>query len=543
MNRGTISNMFDPVTRKRLRRFRACRRAHFSLWLLGALYAVSLVSELVCNDRPLYVRYAGRSYFPAFRFYPESTFVPGGRSTRTDYRRLAESPEFIADKSNRAVFPPVPFGPDTSLDASTLRGEETVVLSLRPVQRAGALYVDGDFIVSRSISAGVFFGGDDAALAGTDVSSAAFMTPPLREAAMRRLANAPAPPFEQAARFPDSPAGIAVVSLPAFTPRGEPPRTVRVTLREPQPQRIDPVRIIFDSQGPKSVPRLWSDLPDGTRSNLSLMARAAFSQPVAARDFDFDKRSFRAEASRSEVSFPHPPVSGHWMGLDSAGRDVLARILYGLRTSLTFGLLLVGFSMALGAAVGAVQGYFGGAADITGQRLIEVWSAIPFLYVMLLLGSVFGRSFGLLLACYTAFNWVGISYYMRAEFLRLRKQQFVDAARCLGIRHRGVIFRHIMPNALTPMTTLFPFYLVGAIGSLAALDYLGFGMPPPAASWGELLGQAQQFRWAWWLILYPSAALFVVMMLGVFIGEGVRDAFDPKPFSRLDAAASNARKK
>jgi microcin C transport system permease protein len=201
---------------------------------------------------------------------------------------------------------------------------------------------------------------------------------------------------------------------------------------------------------------------------------------------------------------------------------------------MTFGLVLVFLSMALGVVIGAVQGYFGGAVDIAGQRFTEIWSALPFLYVVILLGSVYGRSFLLLLFCYGIFNWIGISYYMRAEFLRLRRQTFVEAARAMGLSHRRVIFRHVLPNALVPLITFSPFYLVGAIGSLAALDYLGFGLPPPTPSWGELLQQAQQFRWAWWLILYPSLALFVVMLLGVFVGEGVRNAYDPRPFSRME---------
>jgi microcin C transport system permease protein len=140
----------------------------------------------------------------------------------------------------------------------------------------------------------------------------------------------------------------------------------------------------------------------------------------------------------------------------------------------------------------------------------------------------------LLLVCYAIFNWIGISYYIRAEFLRLRRLPFVEAARAMGLPHRKIVFRHILPNALVPIMTFFPFYLVGAIGSLAALDYLGFGIPPPTASWGELLQQAQQFRWAWWLILYPSLALFTVMILGVFVGEGVRDAYDPRPQVRIE---------
>jgi len=222
------------------------------------------------------------------------------------------------------------------------------------------------------------------------------------------------------------------------------------------------------------------------------------------------------------------------MGIDVAGRDVLVRVIYGLRTSLTFGILLVVWATLLGLCIGAIQGYFGGWVDIVGQRLVEIWSALPFLYVMVLIGAVLGRSFLLLLICYGLFNWIGLSYYLRAEFLRLRNRPFVEAARCQGLSHFRIIFRHILPNAVTPIVTLFPFQLVGAIASLAALDFLGFGLPPLTPSWGELLQQAQQCRWAWWLVLYPSAALFIVMFLAVLIGEGLRDAFDPKARTRLE---------
>ncbi|MCD6271257.1 MAG: ABC transporter permease subunit [Deltaproteobacteria bacterium] len=201
---------------------------------------------------------------------------------------------------------------------------------------------------------------------------------------------------------------------------------------------------------------------------------------------------------------------------------------------MTFGLMLVACSMALGILTGAIQGYYGGFVDISCQRLIEIWSALPFLYIMILMGSVYGRSFSLLLVCYGLFNWIGISYYIRAEFLRLRQQPFVEAAKCLGVPSGKIIFKHILPNAMAPVITFFPFSLVGAIGSLAALDYLGFGLPPPTPSWGELLFQAQQYRWAWWLILYPSLALFIVMLCSVFVGEGIRNAFDPRRYTKLE---------
>ncbi len=216
------------------------------------------------------------------------------------------------------------------------------------------------------------------------------------------------------------------------------------------------------------------------------------------------------------------------MGLDSAGRDVFARIFYGLRIALNFGMLLVFFSLAGGSFAGILQGYRGGRTDLLGQRFTEIWSALPFLYIMILMGSIYGAGFTLLLVCYALFNWIGIAQYMRAETLRLRRLPFVEAARCLGLPGWQIAFRHILPNALVPLITLFPFSLVGAIGSLAALDYLGFGLPVPTPSLGELLAQAQAERSAWWLTLFPSTALFIVMLLGVFVGEGIRNAFDPK---------------
>ena len=242
-----------------------------------------------------------------------------------------------------------------------------------------------------------------------------------------------------------------------------------------------------------------------------------------------------------QAVFPFRPVPGHPFGFDAAGRDVFARVLYGTRTAITFGLVLSFSSMLAGIFFGAIQGFFVRWVDLAGQRLTEIWSAIPFLYVMIFLGNAFGRSFGLLLAVYAAFNWMGVAAYVRAEFLRLKPLPFVEAARVQGLSSGRIMFRHVLPNAMTPLVTVFPFLLVGSIASLAALDYLGFGLPDGAPSWGELLQQAQSFRHAWWLVLWPSAALFFTMLLGVFVGEALRDAFDPKPLSALDREKGSGR--
>ena len=235
-----------------------------------------------------------------------------------------------------------------------------------------------------------------------------------------------------------------------------------------------------------------------------------------------------------EISFPFRPCKGHPFGIDAGGRDVYARVVHGMRIALLFGLLLAASGMFIGLVVGAIEGYFGGVLDITFQRLTEIWSAIPFLYVMIFIGSTIGRSFTVLLVCYAIFNWIVVSYYVRAEFLRLRTRTFVEAAKVQGLSAARIIFGQILPNALTPLITLFPFMLMGAIGSLAALDFLGFGLPPMTPSCGELMQEAQQFRSAWWLVVFPAAALFIVMLLAVLIGEGLRDAFDPRQKSKLE---------
>ncbi|MDZ7599514.1 MAG: ABC transporter permease subunit [Desulfobacterales bacterium] len=530
----------NPLARKRLMRFKEVRRAYFALWALALLYAVSLCAELLCNNVPLFVRFNGRSFFPVFAFYPEDTFTGNGQKTRADFKQVARLPAFRDNPENFIVFPPLPFGPFESVDPALLAVADRVTLDLRPEPLIGSVDLGPDYRIVKSLGFAPFAGLSTAAGAvGRPFSDFFELDRTLRQAIDQRFANRPAPRFTTQMTRRTGP--DLTLGLPAFAPRPQPPQTVRLVLREAQPENVPSLALDFSPEAEPlldsdlaGLPPLWAAVSVADRQLLKSLVHQRFSGPVEVVRLVVDNRVYQARFVKEDVRFPFPPGGWHLMGIDGAGRDVLARILYGLRTSLTFGLLLVGCSMALGVIAGALQGYYGGLTDITGQRLIEIWSALPFLYIMILMGSVYGRSFALLLFCYGIFNWIGISYYIRAEFLRLRKQPFVEAAKCMGISSPKIIFRHILPNAMVPVITFFPFSLVGAIGSLAALDFLGFGLPPPTPSWGELLFQAQQYRWAWWLILYPSLALFVVMLLGVFVGEGIRNAYEPRRYTRIE---------
>ena len=235
-----------------------------------------------------------------------------------------------------------------------------------------------------------------------------------------------------------------------------------------------------------------------------------------------------------EGSPPFPPSSEHWMGTDNSGRDIFVRLAYGYRVSITFALTVTFVAYALGTLVGALLGYFGGWVDLIGLRFVEIWGAIPFLYTVIILASIFQPSFGLLVGILAAFGWLGISYYIRGEFYREKSKDYVAAALAVGEGNGAIILKHILPNALTPIIAFAPFAIVGTISALVSLDFLGFGLPAPTPSWGEMLRQAKEGGMTkWHLVVFPLGAMFLTLQLIVFIGEAVREAFDPKVFSRL----------
>ncbi len=230
---------------------------------------------------------------------------------------------------------------------------------------------------------------------------------------------------------------------------------------------------------------------------------------------------------------PHRPSAEHWLGTDDRARDVFSRLLYGFRISISFALIYVFFSYVIGVSIGGFLGYYGGVFDIIVQRVIELWSAIPFMFTIMIIVSLIQPSFSLLVFLLVLFGWMGMTYYIRGEFYREKTKDYVQAAISMGSSDRRVIFKHILPNALTPVISFGPFAVVGGIGSLVSLDYLGFGLPPDEPSWGSMVKVGMANITDWWLVLAPIGAMFITLLLVVFIGEGVREAFDPKVYSRL----------
>lgn len=234
------------------------------------------------------------------------------------------------------------------------------------------------------------------------------------------------------------------------------------------------------------------------------------------------------ESNQTVDEYPSAPNSHNLLGTDDRGRDVLTRLVYGLRYSISYAIGVWIITFVIGTLLGSFQGYFGGWIDLLGQRITEVLSTVPVLFLLIILISIFEPTITLLIIITSIFGWISISIYMRGEFLKNRRREYVEAARAMGLSHAKIIFKHILPNSLGPIITFSPFVIAGGISGLAALDYLGFGLTPPTPSWGELLAQAQKnFTVGWWLVAYPFISLFVILVSFNFIGEAVRDALDP----------------
>ena len=358
----------SPINRRRWENFKANRRGYWSFWVFLVLFILSLGAEFIANDRPFFVSYEGRWYFPVFVNYPETTFG-GDFETATDYRDPFVL-KLITEKGGYMIWPPIRYSYNThNLDLPT---------------------------------------------------------------------PAPSPPT-------------------------------------------------------------W-------------MLTEAQCQPV------LDKKSLNR---CSDLEY-------NWLGTDDQGRDVTARLIYGFRISVLFGLALTLISSVIGVAAGAVQGYFGGWTDLLFQRFIEIWTSVPSLYLLLIISSVLAPGFFVLLGILLLFSWVSLVGLVRAEFLRGRNFEYVQAARALGVSNALIMFRHLLPNAMVATLTFLPFILSSSVMTLTALDFLGFGLPPGSPSLGEMLSQGKANIQAPWLGLTAFFTVAVMLSLLIFIGEAVRDAFDPR---------------
>jgi microcin C transport system permease protein len=235
------------------------------------------------------------------------------------------------------------------------------------------------------------------------------------------------------------------------------------------------------------------------------------------------------ETNAKVETFPAPPSGDNWLGTDDRGRDLLTRLLYGLRYSMTYAILVWLITYIMGTIAGGVMGWKGGAVDFWGQRIVEVLSTVPQFFLLIIIIAIFKPTLGLLVVISCLFGWISISYYVRGEFLKNRKMEFVEGARAVGAGEVRIFFKHLLPNSLGPLITFTPFVISGNIVGLASLDYLGFGLTPPTPSWGELLNQAQQnFTVGWWLAVFPSLAMFLTLTMLSLVGEATRDAMDPR---------------
>ena len=358
----------SPLNARRWRNFKTNRRGYWSLWLFLVLFVGTLFAEFIANDKPLYVGYAGKAYFPVFFTYPETTFG-GDFETATDYRDPFVQ-KLIADKGGTMIWAPIRYSYDThNLDLPT---------------------------------------------------------------------PAPSPPT-------------------------------------------------------------W-------------MLTEAQCKTVVERKHLHDC---------SDLEY-------NWLGTDDEGRDVLTRLIYGFRVSVLFGLILTIVSSVIGVAAGAVQGYFGGWTDLLAQRFLEVWTSVPELYLLLIISSVLVPGFFVLLGILLLFSWTRLVGLVRAEFLRGRNFEYIQAARALGVSNAVIMFRHLLPNAMIATMTFLPFIMSSSVMTLTALDFLGFGLPPGSPSLGELLSQGKANVQAPWLGLTGFFTVALMLSLLIFIGEAVRDAFDPR---------------
>ena len=448
----------DPITRKRLERFRRIRRGYYSFIILTIAVVLSVFSPYLAESRALLVWHEGRLYLPTFEYLPMETFGQepppawGMADLETDYLRLQHEWRLERELYEREL-------DGVSGDAAALAALED-----RYPNR-------GHYVVM----------------------------PPI-----------PWDPYQNDFWYNE-----ILNDVQAFLDAGDVPAAARLARRDRLVQLADGI----ESGG---IERMVTDPELSPTGDLLGLARTGAMPSLAALG----------------TVPPTPPDfrRRHYLGTDSQGRDVASRLLYGFRISVFFALFLVLIGQTVGTVVGSLQGYLGGRFDILSQRFIEVLIAVPFLYVVIIMAALFAPTFWMLLGIMALWQWIAITFFMRTEMYREKTREYCLAARSYGASHLRIIFRHLLPNCLTPLVTFTPFAVVGAIFALTGLDYLGYGLPAPTPSWGELIDQALQVenRDKLWLILAPFGALTITLVLVVFIGESVREAFDPKRYARYE---------
>ena len=281
---------------------------------------------------------------------------------------------------------------------------------------------------------------------------------------------------------------------------------------------------------------LWNDYPETTFGG-DFVTKTDYNDPYVIKKITqhnnwaiYPLNRYRYDSINYFAQLPNPaqPSEQNFLGTDDRGRDVLARLIYGFRLSVLFALVLTAIGVSIGIIVGSIQGYFVGKVDLITQRFIEIWSSMPELYLLIIFASIFKPSIGLLIVLLSLFGWMGLSDYVRAEFLRGRNLDYVMSARSMGVSNTGIMFKHLLPNSMVPVLTFLPFRISGSILALTSLDYLGLGVPPSTPSLGELLSQGKENIDAWWLSMTTFSVLVGTLVLLIFIGEALREALDTR---------------
>ncbi|MFW5781971.1 MAG: ABC transporter permease subunit [Candidatus Muiribacteriaceae bacterium] len=464
--------LLSPIIRKRLKKFTTIKRGYYSFLIILAVYVLSFFSEFLINGNALMVKYDGELYFTAYSSVQLKKNVnEKSRKARMDYFGAVKYSDFNESQMSELKSKRI---------LAENRYNQYRVLKVISDDEFDTLYATQDGMLSR-----LEFAEKVNTVSQQELNK-------LRRTFERAEEN-----YNTALEFRDA------------TPE-------KIASLKTDYEEIKKVKEYVS----KSHRRLSELFNDSENDNWAIMAPYSYGPNESLLD-------------ELDTNPPTPPDSKHWVGTDDRGRDVLARLVYGFRISMSFALLVVVAGYTLGVIVGALVGFFGGKFDFITMRFIEIWSSMPFLFTVMIIASIMVPNFLLLVIILSLWGWIGTAWYIRAEFLREKNRDYVQAAQAIGVSNTKIIFRHILPNSLTPLISFLPFSIISGIGSLVSLDFLGFGLPAPTPSWGELLNQGIGNINSWWIAIAPIGAMFLTLMLVTFIGEAVREAFDPKVYSRL----------